>query len=265
MTKVEVVKMLIFFRLLRKKLLDEGHIRKYVWYALGEILLVMIGILLALQVNNWNEANKTRAQEKVLRANLVESVGKAGETADVFIGAEESNIKILEEAIQNWENLTFDDIDDAFRPFQNRYFSPLFNLSGYSHFFDPETVVYNTAVSDGSISIIQDDQFLQWLDALHNYVMPRVNELMLEEYVLHQSINDHIAVRYEELFLKNTIADSTLNSSDLWTDQTYNELFIQMRKDGVLKYKFSQRIELKRSRLLLVRQAKRYIELITEE
>lgn len=50
--------MLRFFRTLRRKFLEESHIRKYIWYALGEIMLVMIGILLALQVNNWNEERR---------------------------------------------------------------------------------------------------------------------------------------------------------------------------------------------------------------
>ena len=47
--------MISFFRNIRKKLIAEGHLSKYFWYAVGEIILVMIGILLALQVNNWNE------------------------------------------------------------------------------------------------------------------------------------------------------------------------------------------------------------------
>ncbi|MGB0347146.1 MAG: hypothetical protein ACPGGA_06655 [Balneolaceae bacterium] len=63
--------MLRFFRLLRKKLLEEGHIRKYIWYALGEILLVMIGILLALQVNNWNQERQMKADEKMLLKNVL--------------------------------------------------------------------------------------------------------------------------------------------------------------------------------------------------
>lgn len=58
--------MLKLFRRIRKKLLDEGNLRKYLIYAIGEILLVMIGILLAVQVNNWNEERKDRNSEKDL-------------------------------------------------------------------------------------------------------------------------------------------------------------------------------------------------------
>jgi hypothetical protein len=49
--------MLKFFRKIRHRLLKEGRVSRYLLYALGEILLVMIGILLALQINNWNTNN----------------------------------------------------------------------------------------------------------------------------------------------------------------------------------------------------------------
>ncbi|MFZ9004373.1 MAG: hypothetical protein ACO3AE_10155, partial [Robiginitalea sp.] len=47
--------MLPFFRKIRKRLFSDPRIGKYLLYAAGEILLVMVGILLALQVNAWNE------------------------------------------------------------------------------------------------------------------------------------------------------------------------------------------------------------------
>jgi len=50
--------MIGFFRKTRKKLADENQFVKYSRYAVGEILLVVIGILIALQVNNWNENQK---------------------------------------------------------------------------------------------------------------------------------------------------------------------------------------------------------------
>jgi hypothetical protein len=50
--------MIKLFRNIRKNLLTEGKTTKYFKYAIGEIMLVVIGILIALQINNWNENNK---------------------------------------------------------------------------------------------------------------------------------------------------------------------------------------------------------------
>ncbi len=62
--------MIPFFRKIRKKMADDNRPLQYARYAIGEILLVMIGILLALQVNNWNEDRKDRVQEQVLLKQL---------------------------------------------------------------------------------------------------------------------------------------------------------------------------------------------------
>lgn len=53
-----------FLQKVRKSLIETGSMRKYLLYAAGEIFLVMVGILLALQVNNWNEERKNRTLEK---------------------------------------------------------------------------------------------------------------------------------------------------------------------------------------------------------
>lgn len=56
--------MIKFFRDIRKSLLNEGKTSKYLKYAIGEIVLVVIGILIALQINNWNERRMDRIEEK---------------------------------------------------------------------------------------------------------------------------------------------------------------------------------------------------------
>ncbi len=69
--------MLKFFRNIRHNLAAHNRFRNYTLYALGEIILVVIGILIALQINNWNESRKERKREKMylesLQSDLQES------------------------------------------------------------------------------------------------------------------------------------------------------------------------------------------------
>lgn len=62
--------MIKFFRNIRKNLLNEGKTTKYFKYAVGEIILVVFGILIALQINNWNEARLENNREKITVQNL---------------------------------------------------------------------------------------------------------------------------------------------------------------------------------------------------
>lgn len=66
--------MIKHLRKIRQNILSEGKTGKYISYALGEIILVVIGILIALSINNWSEANKLRAKEyrvlKELKGNV---------------------------------------------------------------------------------------------------------------------------------------------------------------------------------------------------
>lgn len=61
--------MIKFFRTIRKSLLEQNKMEKYFKYAIGEIILVVIGILIALQINNWNEqqANEERIKSTLLQ------------------------------------------------------------------------------------------------------------------------------------------------------------------------------------------------------
>ena len=66
--------MLNFFRRIRRKLSNENKFIQYSRYAIGEIVLVMVGILLALQVNTWNEERKDRKLENNILEDLVENL-----------------------------------------------------------------------------------------------------------------------------------------------------------------------------------------------
>ncbi len=63
--------MIFLFRKLRKMLLSKNRFTTYSLYAIGEIFLVVIGILIALQVNNWNEEQKQKHTEKFYLNSLI--------------------------------------------------------------------------------------------------------------------------------------------------------------------------------------------------
>lgn len=68
--------MIKFLRNIRKKLIAQGKTANYLKYAIGEIVLVVIGILIALQINNWNEERKNHLLEASYYCKLLEDVNQ---------------------------------------------------------------------------------------------------------------------------------------------------------------------------------------------
>lgn len=123
--------MIKFFRRFRLKLVSEGKLSNYFFYAIGEIVLVVIGILLALQINNWNENRKSRVRiDQILKKVREELSLNIHYSDDVnkFYRFKEKNIgkvlrkKVTIEDYENsdlvyliWNNTTLDLSDDAAR------------------------------------------------------------------------------------------------------------------------------------------------------
>lgn len=83
--------MLHFFRNIRKKLASQNKLAAYSRYAVGEILLVVIGILIALQINNWNEERKKQNIEiNYLYALEIEFT---------------KNLELINQSIETYENM----------------------------------------------------------------------------------------------------------------------------------------------------------------
>jgi hypothetical protein len=91
--------MIKFFRNIRQKLVSEGNTGKYLKYAIGEIILVVIGILIALQINNWNENRKSAIQENLYLKRLL---SENKEDINTF----KNNISDLEKGIESIEKLS---------------------------------------------------------------------------------------------------------------------------------------------------------------
>lgn len=62
--------MIKFFRNIRRSLIQKNQMGKYFKYAIGEVVLVVIGILIALGINNWNEDRKLKNEERLALLNL---------------------------------------------------------------------------------------------------------------------------------------------------------------------------------------------------
>ena len=68
--------MIKFFRKIRQQMIKENKVSKYFLYAIGEIILVVIGILIALSINNWNEDKKNRELERTILSEIEYTLNK---------------------------------------------------------------------------------------------------------------------------------------------------------------------------------------------
>lgn len=89
--------MIKFFRKIRQRLLTENKFSKYLIYAIGEIVLVVIGILIALNINNWNEAKKNKVVERQLLTSLLQEFET---NLHILAKTVETNTKIIESSIE---------------------------------------------------------------------------------------------------------------------------------------------------------------------
>ncbi|WP_445386464.1 DUF6090 family protein [Robiginitalea sp. IMCC44478] len=96
--------MLRFFRQIRHRLLTNNKFSKYMLYAIGEIVLVVIGILIALQINNWNESKKAEKFEHKLLSELIETLqGDYSKIEEVILWnkRDQASCKIILEHLDN--------------------------------------------------------------------------------------------------------------------------------------------------------------------
>ena len=117
--------MLKFFRKIRKSLIDSGSVRKYVVYAIGEIMLVVIGILIALQINNNSEAKKNDKRVQTILLEITKSL-------EVEIDEAEQGLEfyILKDSILT---LAINDKLSKLDYYSNSYLSPRYALfNGFS-------------------------------------------------------------------------------------------------------------------------------------
>ena len=153
--------MIKFFRHIRQKLIMENKTSKYFKYAIGEIVLVVIGILIALQVNNWNE---TRLEQKRIRQyakSLIEDLKNDIEMLEVSQFQAEEKYKAI----------------DSLRQLVNR--TPYTELSNTDLYMIAHDIIYrpykwnrstiNELKNSGGLRYITNDSLQKMLVAYESY------------------------------------------------------------------------------------------------
>ena len=187
--------MLKFFRKIRHKLLSENRITKYLLYAIGEILLVVIGILIALQVNNANEERKS---EKILHQYLKFTLEELNSDIRFFESRHKKYAQTVD-YLENLENENYDSIDLS---------SMFYRMNSNTNTL-PGSSSYKSIIENGSVHEIKDDTLIQELSKYYNILCPEYNDWVeyhknsvwnnIEPYLLeHTRYTDETVLTKEE-------------------------------------------------------------------
>lgn len=231
--------MINFFRKIRQKLLTEHKFSKYLTYAFGEIILVVIGILIALQINNWNELRKLENKKQELIINLLDDF-------------EESN-KELKIAIEYSDTLTY-----QMNTFFNNAYStelkiPVDSLKVLSDgFFRPvdfyiSMVTYAEAKANGNLSLLKSKELFTYFAAFEKTHLDYINiqnekrESFFKGPVweLKKTIGSiYVFIGRQQPYIKKIDDESYLEliNSPLATSVFENEFILNKNTNGHLKY-----------------------------
>ncbi|OMP32348.1 DUF6090 family protein [Mangrovimonas sp. DI 80] len=161
--------MITFFRNIRQNLLSEGRTAKYLKYAIGEIILVVIGILIALQINTWQQHHKDRLTERDLLNRIkvdLENDIKGFEDIKAFKQTQNITcLRLLDFYIHPTEQAY-----DTIQFLNDIHFAQYFTLPNYHR------TSYETSVSTGNILKIANQKLAT---DISNYY----NDIELEQHV----------------------------------------------------------------------------------
>ncbi len=159
--------MIKLFRNIRQNLLNEGKTGKYLKYAIGEIVLVVIGILIAISINNWNERIKTLEKVDLFLTSLKTDLITDLSTISDIIKIQEDRLKALQASITLGTNPRLQEI------LENNDTDEL--SIGRNWTFFPLAGAYKAASGTGLIENMQNDALKKDIINLYEYYYIRIN------------------------------------------------------------------------------------------
>ena len=226
------------FRKTRKKLASETTVAAYLRYAIGETILVVVGILIALQVNNWNENQKQKKRETIYLQNLSIDLKKQIQLLDNYIDFEDVFIRDCKDIVAHYEqNNGFKKMDSIF-PKMN-------DLSVRVTFTNTNTTLLEM-INSGDINIIENEalkkelmEFNQLLKRFANNTINNNTNLVDQIVVRNVMKNSNFASysyskRMKSLFQENY----PMNFINVVKDTTLKTIAIQNLNEPKLRLEF---------------------------
>ncbi len=221
--------MISFFRKIRQKLLNEGKTSRYFKYAIGEVLLVVIGILIALQLNNWNEQKKQNVEELKMLRNLqleIQTDLKEFEWSQIV---HSSTPKSIDRILYFFENdLAYDESlkYDFHRP--TRFWFPKINNS-----------VYQALKSQG-LDLISNDELSKDITSYYSYASASY-EIKISEYrkIITDGNKEILSQRFGTLWNGDYSAYRKTQNYDDFKGYMIPNDFEALKKDNKFKFYLS--------------------------
>jgi len=226
--------MIPFFRKIRKKLADDNKPIKYLRYAIGEIVLVVIGILIALQINNWNEERKENKQEHFILQKLLIDINSDIINIDNQISVNESNLSDFKKAAGILLNHEVGDI--------NTFRDKISNVLNLSIFNQKQTtfgnlistgkieLIKNQALSD-SIVIYYNSDYANWDTAMKDYTRN-----IIAPYLLKFDHMPEVDYKDDERFLNKDYSSLDISKSDV-IPKSLNDYKLDVFFSNILRQK----------------------------
>lgn len=137
------------FRSIRKKLLEENKISKYLRYAGGEIILVVIGILLALQINTWKENANNKDIERAYLSGILNNLDQDIYELDKLVDEDTLNLRNYTLMLNSFTDKTINTY--------SKQFIKAIGQAYVSHSFTGNSIVFEDMKSSGKINFIKSD------------------------------------------------------------------------------------------------------------
>lgn len=154
--------MIKFFGRIRKDLLAESKFTKYLLYAVGEILLVVIGILIALSINDWNDRRRNAESELLYYQRILEDFELDKKLIEELLEKDNKRIEISKAILLDLDAGTKD----------KKYLLNQFLLANRFDVFVPRNVTFKDLVSSGNLRLLNDisikNSLIQYYSELDN-------------------------------------------------------------------------------------------------